>query len=62
MTVSHLNGDGHDNRLTNLIYETHRANSQRKRLHGTMPLGSQHWVNRLGVIRDFDGRFKQRRK
>lgn len=32
--VCHINGDGHDNRASNLRYDTHRANSLDRTAHG----------------------------
>lgn len=39
--VAHKNGDGHDNRASNLAYVTHRYNERMKRTHGTSPDGSR---------------------
>lgn len=35
MDICHINGDKHDNRLVNLRYDTHAANMQDRRQHGT---------------------------
>lgn len=38
----HNNGDGHDNRLSNLRWDTAEGNMQDKYVHGTIPLGEDH--------------------
>lgn len=41
MEVSHKNGNSHENRASNLCYETPVQNNQRKREHGTNGTGSK---------------------
>jgi len=39
MEASHLDGDKDNNELSNLVWETHYDNEQRKKLHGTYQWG-----------------------
>jgi len=41
MQVSHKDGDPANNRLSNLLYETPKANTARQRDHGTAKIGAQ---------------------
>jgi hypothetical protein len=36
-----LNGRGRDNKLQNLVWETHQENQNRRRLHGATPWGGE---------------------
>lgn len=40
--ASHLNGDRSDDRVENLVWETHQENQSRIKQHGTSPLGERH--------------------
>lgn len=39
--VAHLNGVGSDNRLSNLVYVSHKENESHKKAHGTDPVGER---------------------
>lgn len=47
LTASHLNGDRKDNRLCNLVWETHGANIRRKKEHKTEPIGCGRWSAKI---------------
>jgi hypothetical protein len=49
MSVSHINGDNSDNRLDNLVYETHKNNVSRKVSHGTYTAGANHHTAKLSA-------------
>lgn len=42
MLTRHLNGDGHDNRLPNIVYGTTRENEDDSLRHGAKPRGESH--------------------
>lgn len=46
-TGSHLDGDGTNNQLSNLRWESHSANCRRKSAHGTMVRGEEHGQAKL---------------
>lgn len=45
--ASHLNGNSLDNRVDNLIWETHKKNNARKFFHGTAQIGDRHGMAKL---------------
>lgn len=45
--AAHDNGDGHNNRLENILWKTVAANHEDKRRHGTIPVGERHWNAKL---------------
>lgn len=47
--IAHENGDGDDNRVSNLSYKTPAQNNQDKWRHGTMPCGERQWNAKLTV-------------
>jgi hypothetical protein len=49
METRHLNGNGHDARLLNLEWSTHRANNNDKEAHGTWQTGEQHGQAKLSA-------------
>lgn len=51
---SHRNGNGHDNKLSNLLYETQIENLARMKVHGTKTGSRDHHLTRQ---RDALGRF-----
>lgn len=46
----HNNGNGEDNRLLNLRWDTPSNNTLDKIKHGTMPMGSRHWKSKLTEV------------
>lgn len=46
-TCSHINGSPADNRLINLVWESHSANCLRKRVHGTSLDGEKNPMSKL---------------
>lgn len=50
MQASHLNGNSHDNRNTNLLWETREDNLARRKLHGTDDQGVKN--SRAHLTRD----------
>ena len=47
MEASHLDGDGFNSRLDNLVWETHQENVDRKKIHGTNTVGENHPMRKL---------------
>ncbi len=47
MVCRHLNGDNYDCRIDNLVYGTHKENTNDKWGHGTMPFGEKHHNTKL---------------
>jgi hypothetical protein len=47
MYACHANGDPADNRLENLRWDTHAANTEDARQHGTLPIGSRKAMSKL---------------
>jgi DNA-binding XRE family transcriptional regulator len=47
MECRHLDGNKANNRLTNLVWGTRLENAVDRRLHGAIPLGSQHGLAKL---------------
>lgn len=49
MEACHGDGDVSNNRLTNLRWDTHRANEADKRVQGTDPVGERHGMAKLSA-------------
>lgn len=47
LEVAHRNGNGRDNRDTNLVYIDHLTNEEMKRAHGTSPVGERNGAAKL---------------
>lgn len=47
MECCHNDGNASNNRLENLRWDTHRNNSQDRRLHGTLVFGTKQWKCRV---------------
>ena len=50
MTASHITNNKKDNRIHNLMWESHRLNIKKKKIHGTEPVGEKRWSSKLTEI------------